>query len=165
MKLLIDIVVNGNVTPQGIEFEPNALDSTYGSPARAIQVSGALLSQTNPLPIARAATSFYANYGTATRAGASVLKTGASRLLALDSDGTALDSAIYIQFFDRTTLPSASTRCRRYFPVLPGSWLVLDDLAMDFTTGLVVAASTTRDTYTAIDNSDLNTIYFTSTYR
>jgi hypothetical protein len=91
------------------------------------------------------------------------LKTGAGRLVAVDFDGTALTSPLYLQFHDAVAVPAAGTRCRRYFPVLAGSLLVFDDLAMDFTTGIVVTVSSTRDTYTVV--ADLTNAYFTVTYR
>ncbi len=128
-----------------------------------LRTNGAVVANANPLPTVVAPTSFYSNYSTATRAGTSVLKSGNGRLLGVDADGTALTAPFYLQFFDTTTVPAAGVRCRRYFPVLPDTVLFLDNLVMDFTTGIVVVASATRDTYTVV--SDLTNVYFSIIYR
>jgi hypothetical protein len=169
VKKIIDIVSNGTTTPQGIDFENNADDATYGSPVRALQVEGRPLTKSNPIPIYVAPTSFYRNYATPTRVGAVILKSSAGRVRSIDSDGTTLTGAIYLQLFDAIALPTdvnggtPGTRCLRYFPVLPGTVLVFNDMAMDFLNGIVVAVSSTRETYTSV--ADITNVYFNVSYR
>lgn len=117
------------------------------------------------LPMLHTAVQFFSNYATATRAGTAVLKATAARLCAVDADGTTLTTPLYLQFFNATAAPAVGTRPVRYFPMLANTLLVLgrNELEVDFTTGLVVAVSSTRDTYTAV--ADVSNVYFTVSFR